>query len=255
MTSHRWQANGDEPTVAAGDDATGGATADIDRRAPGRAGQRPSSVRVPTRLGPRRAARRRVGRRGRDHRRRLRFTTAVSAAIDAGCSVVPARWADDSAITLVADHRAVLAGRREDGGPSLSPTDLVMLDRGVRLVLPSPNGAELSVVTTRSTAGRPSSPAACVTPRDRAACGTAARTGPIAVIACGERWGEEGLRPAVEDLLGAAAILGLRSGVGRTRLRRRRAHVLGTRRQPSCRRVGGRGLHRGSSTRTRGESW
>lgn len=138
----------------------------------------------------------------------LRFTTAVSAAIDAGCSVIPARWQDDNAVALAAEHDAILAGRREDGGPSLSPTDLLMLDAGLRLVLPSPNGAALSMAT-RSLVGRPIVLAGCL--RNAAATARrariAARSGPIAVIASGERWGDDALRPAVEDLLGAGAIL------------------------------------------------
>jgi 2-phosphosulfolactate phosphatase len=37
--------------------------------------------------------------------------------------------------------------------------------------------------------------------------GTQAAPGPVAVIACGERWPDGSLRPAIEDLLGAGAVI------------------------------------------------
>ena len=57
----------------------------------------------------------------------LRFTTAVCCALEAGATVLPYRWRDDSTAAYAARHRAVLAGRRELGEPSLSPTDLLTL--------------------------------------------------------------------------------------------------------------------------------
>ncbi len=55
----------------------------------------------------------------------LRFTSATSAAIEAGATVFPSRWQDDRAAAYAAAHDAVLAGDREFGAPSLSPTDLL----------------------------------------------------------------------------------------------------------------------------------
>ena len=57
----------------------------------------------------------------------LRFATAVSAAIEAGATVLPFPWDDDRAAAFAAERGAVLAGRREHGAPSLSPTDLLRL--------------------------------------------------------------------------------------------------------------------------------
>jgi 2-phosphosulfolactate phosphatase len=137
----------------------------------------------------------------------LRFTSAVSAAVEAGASVIPARWADEQAAAVAAASGALLAGRREDGEPSLSPADLLTLRPGTRLVLPSPNGATLAARARRH--GASAVLAGCF----RNAAATARRAhelasgSPIAVIAGGERTADGVWRPAVEDLLGAGAVL------------------------------------------------
>ena len=140
----------------------------------------------------------------------LRFTTAVSAAVEAGAEVYPYRWADDGASAYAHEHGAVLAGRRELGELSLSPTDLLTVAPGTRIVLPSPNGSALSFAARDH--GARHVLAGCL----RNASATAARAlelagraGVIAVIAAGERWNNTTgpLRPAVEDLLGAGAVL------------------------------------------------
>jgi 2-phosphosulfolactate phosphatase len=152
----------------------------------------------------------------------LRFTTAVSVAVDRGATVLPYRWADDGAETYAAQHNALLAGAGpedpEDARWSLSPIDLARLRAGTRLVLPSPNGSELAYAA-REHAPHAAVLAGCLrnasaVAREVAAC---LRAGPIAVIAAGERWRAPtrpprdraafALRPAVEDLLGAGAIL------------------------------------------------
>jgi 2-phosphosulfolactate phosphatase len=139
----------------------------------------------------------------------LRFTSAVSAAVEAGCEVLPYRWADEGAAAFAAEHRAELAGVREHGGPSLSPTDLLTREPGGRIVLPSPNGSALSFAAREH--GARHVLAGCL--RNATATAHAARRlaagGAIAVVAAGERWhGATGpLRPAVEDLVGAGAVL------------------------------------------------
>ena len=140
----------------------------------------------------------------------LRFTTAVSTVVEHGGTVFPYRWADDGAAAYAAERGAVLAGRGEEGGPSLSPTDLLLGDAGLRVVLPSPNGSALAFAArdhgaTHVLAGclRNASATAAIARR------LAGTDGVIALIAAGERWhGDTGpLRPAVEDLLGAGAVL------------------------------------------------
>src|SRR5690606_3083181 len=148
----------------------------------------------------------------------LRFSTAVCAAVEAGASVLPFAWSDERARVFADEQRAVLAGRREDGVPSLSPTDLLALRTGVRLVLPSPNGATLAVEAAAH--GVPFVLAGCL----RNAAATARRAlilahgGAIGVIAAGERRldvdadaASDGRRAvvrfAIEDLVGAGAVL------------------------------------------------
>jgi 2-phosphosulfolactate phosphatase len=86
---------------------------------------------------------------------------------------------------------------------TLSPESLAAVAAGTRLVLPSPNGSELSFAAARLGqvfAGSLRN-AACVAAR------LTGLPGPIAVIAAGERWPDGSLRPAVEDLIGAGAIV------------------------------------------------
>lgn len=140
----------------------------------------------------------------------LRFTTAVCAALEGGGTVLPYRWADDGAQAFADARGAVLAGDRGQGGPSLSPTDLLAADRPVTLVLPSPNGSALAFAAREH--GARHVLAGCLrnaTATARAARRLAGASGTVAVIAAGERWrGSTGpLRPAVEDLLGAGAVL------------------------------------------------
>lgn len=138
----------------------------------------------------------------------LRFSSAVSAALESGATVFPYLWDSTSDAAAFAEQRgAVLAGRREDDGPSLSPTDLLTIAPGTRLVLPSPNGATLAFGARQAGARRVlagclrNATATAVYARSRLAASS------VALIAAGERWGDEPLRPAVEDLLGAGAIL------------------------------------------------
>lgn len=136
----------------------------------------------------------------------LRFTTAVSAAIEAGVRVHPYVWNDDRAAAYAAERRAILAGDA-DRLASLSPGDLASLPRGSAVVLPSPNGSSLAFEAIAR--GVPFVLAGCL----RNAAATARRAlllaqgGPVGVIAAGERRPDGSVRPAVEDLLGAGAVL------------------------------------------------
>jgi 2-phosphosulfolactate phosphatase len=83
---------------------------------------------------------------------------------------------------------------------------LLGLESGARIVLPSPNGSTCSVVASElapvviaGSLRNASAVAAFLTHRFKGSV--------VSVIACGERWPDGQLRPAVEDLLGAGAIL------------------------------------------------
>ncbi len=118
----------------------------------------------------------------------LSFSTAVDIAVARGATVEPS-----------ADHsRSVRTIERY----SLSPASLTEIPEGYQLVLPSPNGAALSLLT----AGKPAF-SACL--RNATAVAHAARSfgSTFAVIPAGERWPDGSLRPAIEDWIGAGAVL------------------------------------------------
>jgi 2-phosphosulfolactate phosphatase len=134
----------------------------------------------------------------------LRFTTAVEAATCRGATVYPYRWRDESATEFARSVGAHLAGASNRDGLSLSPLSLLALRDGEAVVLPSPNGSTCAVLAAEVGA---TVIAGCL--RNAAAIGLVLRdvTRPITVIACGERWPDGSLRPALEDLLGAGALL------------------------------------------------
>ena len=139
----------------------------------------------------------------------LRFTTAVEAAVTRGIVVYPYRWRDATAAAFADSVHALLADGSDEAGPSLSPLSMDALAAGTSLVLPSPNGATCAVLASEAGA---QVVAGCL--RNAAAVGTWAdeADGPVTVIACGEKWPDGSLRPSVEDLLGAGAILAAMTG-------------------------------------------
>lgn len=132
----------------------------------------------------------------------LSFSTCVAVAVERGAAVYPYRWYDTTAHDFAHAVGALLARPRGAGGYSLSPVSLLALPTGTKLVLPSPNGATLSLAT----GGTPTF-AGCL--RNAAAVAQVAQQcGPrISVIPAGERWADGSLRFAVEDLIGAGAII------------------------------------------------
>lgn len=141
----------------------------------------------------------------------LSFTTTLSVALDAGTVVLPYGWNDESAALYARDHDAVLAAGRTNARPG----DITLSARSIRdaslisrLVLPSPNGSAIShhLASTASTvlasSLRNASAVACWINDNHDAESTT-----IAVIAAGEQWLGGTLRPAIEDLWGAGAVL------------------------------------------------
>jgi 2-phosphosulfolactate phosphatase len=134
----------------------------------------------------------------------LRFTTAVEAAASRGGVVYPFRWRDESAAVFAESVGAKLADGTDRLGPSLSPQSLLGMEAGEAVVLPSPNGA-----TCAALAGEQGATVVAACLRNAAAVGAWAGSvqGSVSVIACGELWPDGSLRPALEDLLGAGAVL------------------------------------------------
>ena len=137
----------------------------------------------------------------------LSFSTCVDVATSRGAVVHPfasgdRRAAGEAARTLGAE----LAGRRRDRAArySLSPVSLSAIPAGTRLLLPSPNGSAISAETgTRPTLAGCLRNARAVAARAAVLAGG----GGVTVIPAGERWPDGSLRPAIEDLIGAGAVL------------------------------------------------
>ncbi|UGT61164.1 2-phosphosulfolactate phosphatase [Nocardia asteroides] len=135
----------------------------------------------------------------------LSFTTTLSVAADLGIEVFPYRWGHDGVAEYAAARGAVGAVGRRVAGPgqvSLSPGTIRRAAPFERLVLPSPNGS--TIAHRLAAAG---SLCAGASLRNAAAVAEWIGGRSVAVVAAGERWPDGSLRPAVEDLWGAGAVL------------------------------------------------
>jgi 2-phosphosulfolactate phosphatase len=139
----------------------------------------------------------------------LSFSTAVDVAVSKGAIVHPFPYGDEVAAQVAADRvGGVLAEPRRSSGNqfSLSPRSLIALPAGTHIVLPSPNGARLSLAC-----GSMPVPAGCL--RNAATVARVARQlasgGPVGVVPAGERWPDGSFRPTIEDLLAVMRRLGM----------------------------------------------
>src|SRR5918993_2179462 len=78
------------------------------------------------------------------------FTTCVEIATSRGAAILPYAWADPSAAEFARTHAAELAGKRRLTRYSLAPSSYVDADAGLRCVLPSPNGAQVTLAVAAS---------------------------------------------------------------------------------------------------------
>jgi 2-phosphosulfolactate phosphatase len=148
----------------------------------------------------------------------LSFTTTLCVAAERDIEVLPYAWRDSRAAAHALANGATLAvGRfeaRSSGKQvSLSPASLASVEGVSRLVLPSPNGSAISF----GLAGTGSVVVgACLRNRGAVARWLAAELGSatLTVIAAGERWPDDSLRPCAEDLWGAGAVLDALAGLG-----------------------------------------
>lgn len=146
----------------------------------------------------------------------LSFTTTVSVAVQRGIEIHPTRWRDARAKELAMRLGATLAvGRFEALGlegrhVSLSPASLQQATGLRKLVLPSPNGSTICHAIAESGA---EVIAASLRNRHAVAAHLAREAWSsggdpsVALVAAGERWPDDTLRPCVEDLWGAGAVL------------------------------------------------
>ena len=146
----------------------------------------------------------------------LRFSTAAATAVHHGALIYPCAT-DPALFNALAQHVDGEVALHHAAAPtstrySLSPRSFLTVEPGARVVLPSPNGSTCSQYGSRA-------PALLVGALVNAQAVAGAVSSllnrasalNITVLACGERWripDEEGaLRFAVEDYLGAGAIL------------------------------------------------
>ncbi|GIG36911.1 2-phosphosulfolactate phosphatase [Cellulomonas pakistanensis] len=146
----------------------------------------------------------------------LSFTTAVSVAVDGGMAVLPYPSRDGDAAEHARRRGAALAVPRSAASPgdlTLSPASLRDAVGVHRVVLPSPNGSTIAHALAHR--------AGAVVAGSLRNAGAVARwiaaqvrdeDAVVAVVAAGERWPDGSLRPAVEDLWGAGAVLAALSG-------------------------------------------
>ncbi|WP_375001065.1 2-phosphosulfolactate phosphatase [Aeromicrobium sp. CTD01-1L150] len=136
----------------------------------------------------------------------LTFCTTVTIAVEQGSMVVPCREGDDDLPSLAAQRNAVLAhaGATDGPGPgpsgvSVAPPERLLLADGGSDVVVSLRDVGTTVV------------AAClrnaVAVADWIAREHDAEQATVAVVAAGARWPDGSLRPALEDLWGAGAVL------------------------------------------------
>jgi 2-phosphosulfolactate phosphatase len=127
---------------------------------------------------------------------------SLEIATSRGAIVFPYPLKGEAAASYATTVEAKLAAAGRQPGFSLSPASLQDLPTGYRLVLPSPNGAALSCA-----AGHPVVMAAGLR-NARAVARMASRLGSTyALIPAGETWASGQLRPGVEDLIGAGAVI------------------------------------------------
>jgi 2-phosphosulfolactate phosphatase len=143
----------------------------------------------------------------------LSYSTCVDIAVSSEAIIYPYKYKDDSAVEYAKSIGAELADRdRNSSGYTLSPLSLKNIPSGTKLVLPSPNGATLSISTGSITT-------ICGGLRNAKAVAEYAMSigKNISVIPAGEKWQEHykskgSLRFAIEDLIGAGAIISFLKG-------------------------------------------
>jgi len=135
----------------------------------------------------------------------LSFSTATTVAVRSGATILPCEWDDERAAALAAAEGAELASKRGRGRFTLAPASLRNVPPGLRLVLPSPNGSTLAWSAQELHAA--AIVAGCFRNATAVARWASQQGRDVAVVAAGERWEDGTIRFAIEDWLGAGAII------------------------------------------------
>lgn len=155
----------------------------------------------------------------------LSFSTAVTAANERGASIVPFRHGDEAAARAEAERLGVTLLTDSGSGSSkrraLSPRRFNQRSKGKTYLLCSPNGATCTQIAVGAAVvllGCVRNATAAAAAAAQAAAAASESNAAITVVPCGERWPdggdapEQGLRPCVEDHLGAGAIISALEG-------------------------------------------
>lgn len=139
----------------------------------------------------------------------LSFSTAIEVAVSHGAAAYPSRIRDGAPTALALRVGGIETVSRTATTPeqpfSLSPATMALARPGIKIIVASPNGAQVSLAAAESKA---TVLAGCFRNASAVARAALAIGAPIAVIAAGERWrANNALRPSFEDLIGAGAIL------------------------------------------------
>lgn len=133
----------------------------------------------------------------------LSFSSSVDIAVARGAAVLPCPWQQDGdGRRYAADHHALLAGDNAQGY-SLRPTSLAAMQPGERVVMPSLNGSVLSW----QAADRAAVFTSGLRNANAVAEYVAASWPSVGVVAAGERWPDGAVRFALEDWIGAGALI------------------------------------------------
>jgi 2-phosphosulfolactate phosphatase len=135
----------------------------------------------------------------------LSFSTATTVAVAHGATILPCEWNDERAAELAKAEKAEVASKRGRGRFTLAPASLRDIPRGLRLVLPSPNGSTLA--SAARDLGAAAMVIGCLRNAAAVARWTSKQGHDIAVIAAGERWDDGTIRFAIEDWIGAGALI------------------------------------------------
>jgi len=147
----------------------------------------------------------------------MSFSTAIDVAVSRGAIVFPSAVVHEQAYGKALENNAVLAGPRTNPGYNLSPASLLSVKEATRLVLPSINGSTLTMIAENIETSKELDGASffmqkiimagCIRNAQAVAKKAVELGRSIAVIPAGERWPDNTMRFAIEDLYGAGALI------------------------------------------------